>query len=89
MIKAIISNGAIVPRDPLPGDWQEGTEVAVERIPATLAADGCIGTDTWMDEVEAVARQGDTQNDQQLDAAIQEIHLREKRMAHNKLGFEP
>jgi hypothetical protein len=29
MIKAVITNGVIVPRDPLPEDWREGTEVAV------------------------------------------------------------
>jgi hypothetical protein len=30
MIKALVTKGVIVPRDPLPEDWQEGTEVAVE-----------------------------------------------------------
>jgi hypothetical protein len=59
MIKAIISNGVIVPRDPLPADWQEGTEVAVERFPgdAALTKDSSC-TDVWMDEVETIARQG-------------------------------
>jgi hypothetical protein len=31
MIKAVIHDGLIVPRDPLPQDWPEGTEVAVDK----------------------------------------------------------
>jgi hypothetical protein len=87
MIKAIISNGVIVPRDPLPADWQEGTEVAVERFPGDVALtkDGSC-TDVWMDEVEAIARQGNPQDEQRLDAAILEIHRREKNLARTKLG---
>jgi hypothetical protein len=48
MIKAIISNGSIVPRDPLPDDWAEGTEVAVERCVTTPPTDRR-ATDAWMD----------------------------------------
>jgi hypothetical protein len=71
MIKAIVSNGVIVPRDPLPDDWQEGTEVAVERV-ADGAAQAQKGAraDVWMDEVEAVAQQGDPQDDQRLSARL-------------------
>jgi hypothetical protein len=90
MIKAIISNGVIVPRDPLPDDWQEGTEVAVERFPGdAVPAKDSGRTDLWMDEVEAIARQGDAQDDQRLDAAIQEIHCREKDLARKRLGVGP
>jgi len=53
MIKAVVSKGVIVPRDPLPEDWQEGTEVAVEKFSSDTAVDKDIHpTDLWMDEVE-------------------------------------
>jgi hypothetical protein len=89
MIKAIISNGVIVPREPLPDDWQEGTEVAVERSPsdATTLKDNNM-TDVW-DELEATARQGNTQDDLRLEEAIQEIRRREKEFARKKHGLEP
>jgi hypothetical protein len=32
MIRAVVTNGVIVPRAPLPEDWQEGTEVTVEKF---------------------------------------------------------
>ena len=49
MIKGIISNGVVIPRDPLPDDWKEGTEVAVERFPAdAVAVRDSACTDAWM-----------------------------------------
>jgi hypothetical protein len=89
MIKAIISNGVIVPRDPLPDDWHEGTEVAVERFPESTPANDNPVTDVWMDEVEALASQGDPREDQRLESALQEIQRREKDRARNRLGLEP
>jgi len=62
-----------VPREPLPEEWQEGTEVAVERFPGDAAADKDVpSNDAWMDEVEAIALQGDQEDDRRLEAAIQE-----------------
>ena len=37
MIKAVVKNGVVVPRDPLPQDWREGTEVDVEKSSADLS----------------------------------------------------
>lgn len=90
MIKAVISKGVIVPRDPLPEDWQEGTEVTVARLPDPAAAGADTHpTDVWMDEVEAVALRGSPEDDQRLDAALQDIRRREKELARKKLGREP
>ena len=59
MIRAVITRGAIVPCDPLPEDWQEGTEVAVERASGAVVSDNeKNSTDTWMDEVEALVLAG-------------------------------
>ena len=38
-------------------------------------------TDAWMDEVEAIAAQGDPADDLRLEAAIQAIIQREKKLA--------
>jgi hypothetical protein len=90
MIKAVVTKGVIVPRDPLPEDWEEGTEVAVEKFSSDTAVDKDIcPTDVWMDEVEAIARQGDREDDKRLNAAIQEIRRREKKSARKKLGLDP
>jgi hypothetical protein len=88
VIKAVVTKGVIVPRDPLPEDWQEGTEVAIEKFDNDAACDNFVHpTDAWMDEVEAVALLGNREDDERLDAAIQEIRRREKELARKKLGL--
>jgi hypothetical protein len=90
MIKAVVTNGVIVPRDPLPETWREGTEVTVEESAGDTAVEERIHpTDVWMDEVEAMALQGDHADDERLDAALREIRRREKDLARKKLGLEP
>jgi hypothetical protein len=46
-------------------------------------------TDAWMDEVEAIAAQGNPEDDQRLNAAIQAIRQQQKDLARKKLGLEP
>ncbi len=88
-MKAVVKNGVIVPRDPLPEDWTEGTEVDVERAAGEPGArNGVHPTDAWMDDVEAITAQGDPEDDLRLDAAIQEIRRREKDLARKKLGLD-
>jgi hypothetical protein len=90
MIRAIVNHGVIVPRDPLPDDWQEGTEVAVEKSPQSGPAEnGVHPTDAWMDEVEASAAQGDPEDDKRLEAAVQSIREREKDLARQKRTLIP
>ena len=90
MINAVVMNGVIVPRDPLPENWREGTEVTVEKLPGdTAAEESRHPTDVWMDEVDAIALQGDREDDQRLDAALREIRRREKELARKKFGLEP
>lgn len=85
MIKAIVKNGVVVPRDPLPSDWQEGTEVEVERSNGA-PENGVHPTDAWMNEVESIARQGNPADDLRLDSATQDVHRREKDLARKRLG---
>ncbi len=90
MIIAIVKGGVVVPRDPLPLDWQDGTEVEVERIGTNgIGKTDVHPTDAWMDEVEAIAAQGDVADDRRLDEAIQNVRRREKELARKKLEANP
>ena len=89
MIKAVITKGLIVPRDPLPENWREGTEVTVEKPPGdTTTAETTHPTDVWMDAVEAIALLGDREDDQRFDVALREVRRREKELARKKSGLE-
>ena len=88
MIKAVVKNGLVVPRDPLPADWQEGTEVEVERTTGNgVVESGIHPTDAWMDEVEAVAAKGNPADDLRLESGIQDVRRREKELARKWLGL--
>ena len=53
---AVIRHGVIQPIEPLPADWQDGTELIVERSVHSPSNSSKDRADEWMDEVEAVAQ---------------------------------
>jgi hypothetical protein len=85
MVIAIVKNGLIVPRDPLPTDWQEGTEVEVERLRSDAnLKNGVHPADLWMDEVERCAAEQDPEDDLRLQQAIDEERLAAKELARQR-----
>jgi hypothetical protein len=52
MVKAVVKNGVIVPRDPLPADWREGTEVEVEKPSDPIKVGDEL--DRWYAELETL-----------------------------------
>lgn len=82
MPRAILRNGVILPLEPLPADWEEGTELTVERQ-GLAEANGASphATDRWMDEVEALAAQVSPDSDKELDQAIAQIRQQAKDLA--------
>ena len=75
------------------GEYATESEVIRDGLRALLARDRAVDndihpTDVWMDEVVAIARQGDQEDDNRLNAAIQEVRRREKELARKKLGLD-
>jgi hypothetical protein len=61
----------------------------VEKSRNGIGSDnGIHPTDAWMNEVEAIAAQGDPADDLRLEAAIQEVRHREKELARKRLGMD-
>jgi hypothetical protein len=83
-MKAIVMNGSIQPQEPLPADWSEGTELEIEKIFTPLTGDAL---DQWYADMEAIASEGDPEDDERLRRAIQENHDREKEAARIQLGL--
>jgi len=78
VIKAVVKGGVVVPRDPLPDDWQDGTEVEVAKTASNGAgATGIHPIDAWMEDVERCAARQDPADDLRLQQAIDE----ERRLA--------
>jgi len=84
--KRMRSNGADAGGGQVPKD--NGTESVAEDSHSASGHDAS-PTDAWMDAVEAIAAQGDPQDDLRLEAAIQAIRHQQKEVARKKLGLEP
>lgn len=81
MPKAILKNGLIYPVEPLPSDWQDGAEVQIEKVPAHPDTGDKSRTDHWMDAVEALAAQGEDDDDRLFQDAITAIRQQAKELA--------
>ena len=86
MLKAIVKQGAIVPLEPLPPEWHDGTPVHVEadddeplspEDQERLAREA----DEWYREMEEAVAKIDPRNADILEAALREAdHLAKEQM---------
>jgi hypothetical protein len=82
MLKAILRNGSIVPLDPLPSDWKEGTPLEVGRAePAEL------DIDQWAQEMRLLCADSLPEEEQRMQAAIAEHRRLAKAQARREMGL--
>jgi hypothetical protein len=81
-MKAVLKNGAICPKEPIPREWVEGTELEVAIVPAGEDQDAL---DQWYAELEVGCSQMDAEDDRILNAAIQEVRQQEKELARKQM----
>lgn len=87
MTKAVLKNGVICPVEPLPPDWQEGTELLVERAIASSDHSSRTRTDEWLDAVDAAAATNDPDDDARLQDAIDRHRREAKEWARRQAGL--
>jgi hypothetical protein len=88
-MKAILKNGLIYPKEPVPKDWPEGAELEVARKKSRVAKRKKKSRiDQWMDRVEAQAAKIKAGSDDELDKAIQAVRLKNKELARKKAELE-
>jgi len=83
MIKAVLRNGAILPLEPLPPDWTEGKELAVEDPSVGGAED----IDAWARELEAAVRQLPAEEHDHFRRALEDIERRSKEAVRIEWGL--
>jgi hypothetical protein len=67
MLKAVLRQGVIVPLEPLPQEWQEGTSLAVER-----ADDLEVDIDTWAKAMELLCADSSAEQEEEMRHTIDE-----------------
>jgi hypothetical protein len=82
-MKAILKNGTIHPQEPVPKDWQDGTELRVERLePDRNGSHDDL--DRWMGDVQALADQVDSEDEVILENSIREQRRQARDLARKE-----
>lgn len=86
MPRAVLKQGVIYPVEPLPTDWNDGTELLVEKsaLPGTDRANN--PTDAWMDKVEGLAAAISPGDDERLMETVAALRRQDREVAQRKAG---
>jgi hypothetical protein len=87
-MKAVLKNGVILPKEPLPTDWSEGTELEVEKASSKNGIVAGDELDRWYAELESACAQMDPEDDRILKNAVLEVRRQEKERARKEAGLE-
>jgi hypothetical protein len=87
-MKAILRNGMILPKDPVPPDWGDGTELEVEKASTTDVPGKTDELDRWYAELERACAQMDPEDDRILKASVMAVRRDEKDRARREAGLE-
>ena len=82
MLKAILQNGAIVPLEPLPQEWKEGTALEVGK-----AGNGTIDVDAWAKMMDRLCADSPTDEEERMQAAIDEHRRQAKAQSRREMGL--
>jgi hypothetical protein len=77
MVRAVVKGGVIVPLSPLPPEWSEGTELTVQQIEESPSTPEEI--DAWAREMDALCADSDPDEDEKLQAFLDERHRHDRR----------
>lgn len=89
MIRVVVRNGRLEPLDPLPGDWDEGTELSIEMA---ISSDTPASVDQWqrqIDEMEAHAAQVSPEDMDELTAILEDNDRQQKELVRQQWNLTP
>src|SRR5262245_3413431 len=83
MLKAIVKHGAIVPLEPLPPDWREGTTLQVDATEELEPSRAEI--DRFFDELDRLCADADPGDAARIDAAVREANELDKTLMRRQM----
>ena len=89
MIRAIVRNGRLEPLEPLPRNWNEGTELSIEMA---MPSDSSVAATHWQqmfDEMEAHAAQVSPEDMSELKAMLDENDRQQKEIVRRQWNLTP
>jgi hypothetical protein len=87
-MKAVLMNGVIQPKEPIPQEWPNGVELEVDRADFSTNGTAAEEIDRWYEELEAACSQMDPADDRILKDAVLEVRRQEKELARKQAERE-
>lgn len=82
MLKAILQQGVIVPLEPLPSEWNEGTALEVAK-----ANDSEFDIEDWAASMNRLCADSRAEDEDAMRRAIDEHRLEAKRQVQRDMGL--
>jgi hypothetical protein len=82
MLKAILQQGAIVPLEPVPAEWEEGTTLEVEK-----ADTAPVNIDVWAGLMDRLCADSPFAEEEKMQSAIDEQRRQAKAQTRRDMGL--
>jgi hypothetical protein len=82
MLKAVVRQGAIVPLQPLPPEWEEGTTLEVARAEAPP-----VDIDEWARSMNQLCADSSPEDEETMRRAIEEHRQQAKAQVRREMGL--
>jgi hypothetical protein len=82
MLKAVLREGAIVPLEPVPPDWEEGANLSVSKTAAPT-----FDIDAWTKAMDQLCADSVNEDEETMRRAIEEHRQRAKAQARREMGL--
>ena len=82
MLRAILRKGTIVPLEPLPADWEDGSALEVAK-----AESNTVDIDAWAKMMDEVCVDSSAEDEQRMQAAIDEHRRQAKAQTRREMGL--
>ena len=89
MIRVIVRNGMLEPVEPLPGYWNEGTELSIEMASPSDSPATAVDLQLLFDEMEAHATQVSLDDMDELNANLDENDRQQKELVRQQWNLTP
>jgi hypothetical protein len=82
MLKAILKKGAIVPLEPVPAEWVEGTTLEIAKMDTAI-----LDIDAWAELMNRLCADSPIAEEVKMQAAIDEQHRQAKAQTRRDMGL--
>jgi len=82
MLKAVLKKGVIVPLEPLPPEWEDGSTLEVEKSESPL-----VDIDVWARSMNELCADSTTEDDEAMRLAIDEHRQQAKAKMRREMGL--